>query len=611
MCGIVGYIGGSPACHILLEGLRRLEYRGYDSAGIAVIHEGQIRIKRVNGKICALEECLKEAPLPGSIGIGHTRWATHGKPSVKNAHPHKAGRVVVVHNGIIENYIELRRWLTSCGCRFLSETDTEVIAQLVNYHLNGNGDGIAAIRKACNTLRGSFAAGILVEDEPTRLYAVRKESPLTVGIGEGEAFLASDVPAILKHTSRIIFMEDGQIGVLDAQGAEFTDFRGQRVRKTIKKISVTPQMAEKGGYKHFMLKEIFEQPRAVTDTLRGRVVPGAGKVILDSLKLSDRTIKGIQRIVVVACGTSYHAGLVARRIIEDWTRIPVEVDIASEFRYREPIITRKTLFIGISQSGETADTLAAVREASKRGAKVISISNVIESSLARMSKHGVIYTQAGPEIGVASTKAFTTQITALYLLALYLAWKRDCMSIGTRQQLIADLMQLPSLMHRTLECSSQIKELAQNFKDYPNFLFLGRGISTAIAYEGALKLKEISYIHAEGYPGGEMKHGPIALISDEMPVVVILSPGKVYEKMLGNVEEVRSRGGIVLAVAAGGAESKIDQTAHGMIRVPASNEYLTSILLTLPLQLLAYYVADLKGTNVDQPRNLAKSVTVE
>jgi len=611
MCGIVGYVGHSPACHILLDGLRKLEYRGYDSAGIAVIHDGAIKMTRVNGKICALEDCLDKSPLPGYIGIGHTRWATHGKPCTTNAHPHRAGKIVVVHNGIIENYLDLKKWLISCGCTFLSETDTEVIAQLANYYLSGEPDRLRAIRKTCQTLKGSFAAGILIEDDPTTLYAIRKESPLIVGIGEGESFVASDVPAILRYTSNMIFMEDGEIAVLRSDTAEFTDFYGKPVEKVARKMNLNPAMAEKGGYRHFMLKEIFEQPRAVTDTFRGRISEETGDIRLEGLKLSDEEIKDINKIVIVACGTSYHAGLVARIVMEELTRIPVEVDIASEFRYRDPIIAPGTLCIGISQSGETADTLAAAREASARGAKLVSICNVIESSLARISDYGVIYTQAGPEIGVASTKAFTTQITTLYLLALYIAWKRDGMSSDVRRDLIADLIHLPTLMTATLGCSKHISELARSLEKYPDFLYLGRGIDMAIAYEGALKLKEISYIHAEAYPAGEMKHGPIALISEDMPVVVILSPNHVYEKMLGNIQEVKSRGGRVIAVCAGPEDPKVKELADAVIQVPGSNKYLTSILVTLPLQLFAYHVADIKGTDVDQPRNLAKSVTVE
>ncbi|MBI5248408.1 MAG: glutamine--fructose-6-phosphate transaminase (isomerizing) [Desulfomonile tiedjei] len=611
MCGIVGYVGNSLAWNILLGGLKKLEYRGYDSAGMAVIHEGRLNITRVNGKICALGECLETDPLPGVIGIGHTRWATHGKPCTVNAHPHRAGRVAVVHNGIIENYMDLKNSLTSSGSCFQSETDTEVIAQLLNHHLDLGAEPLDAIQQSCKTLRGSFAAGILIEDDPENLYAIRKESPLIIGIGEGETFLASDAPAILAHTSRMIFMDDGQIAVLNRRGVLLRDFNGTAVKKTVRKMTISPSMAEKGGWKHFMIKEIFEQPRAVADTFRGRICEETGAISLDGLKLTDREAKEVERIVIVACGTSYHAGLVARRMIEDLTRIPVEVDIASEFRYRDPIIGPNTLLISISQSGETADTLAATREAAMRGAKVISVCNVIESSLARSSSHGVIYTQAGPEIGVASTKAFTTQIATLYLFAIYMAWKRDSINSEKRLQLVKDLVHLPGLMTEALAASNKIAELAEYLERFPNFLYLGRGIDTAIAYEGALKLKEISYIHAEAYAGGEMKHGPIALISEEMPVVVILSPNHVYEKMLGNIQEVRSRGGIVVAVCAGEEDPKVAGLAQAIIRVPASNQYLTSIQLTLPLQLLAYYVADLKGTDVDQPRNLAKSVTVE
>ncbi len=611
MCGIVGYIGASPACTILIEGLKKLEYRGYDSAGIAVINDGRFAIARAKGKIKILQELLAENPLPGCIGLGHTRWATHGRPSEINAHPHRAGRAVVVHNGIIENYIALKRSLIESGRTFSSETDTEVIAQLIDHHLQEGMDPLAAIARTCRELQGSFAAGILIENDPETLYAIRKESPLIVGIGENESFIASDIPAILSHTRRMVFMDDGEIAVLKARSASFTHFDGTPVRKATVTVDLNPVMAEKGGYKHFMLKEIFEQPRAVTDTFRGRISEELGEVFLDSVKLTDEEMKRVKRIVIIACGTSFHAGLVGRRIIEDLTRIPVEVDLASEFRYRDPIVGEDTILIGISQSGETADTIAAVREGAARGARVISICNVIESSLARMSTDGVVYTHAGPEIGVASTKAFTTQITVLYLLALFLGWKRGALTLERRQQFLADLVRLPRLMEESLDTSEGLSQLARRYDKYPSFLYLARGINTAIGYEGALKLKEISYIHAEAYPGGEMKHGPIALISEEMPVVVVLSRDGVYDKMLGNMEEVRSRGGLLLVVAAGEVDSTVQDKANELIRVPMSNPYLTTILLALPLQLLAYHIADFKGTDVDQPRNLAKSVTVE
>lgn len=611
MCGIVGYVGKGEACDILLGGLKRLEYRGYDSAGMAVINDGLIHVTRVNGKICALEDCLESAPLQGPIGIGHTRWATHGKPSTTNAHPHKAGKAVVVHNGIIENYLDLKAMLIAEGCSFQSETDTEVIAQLLNYYLEKNLSNLSAIQEVCRALKGSFAAGILLEDDHDTLYAVRKESPLIIGMGEGEFFLASDVPAILNHTRNMVFMEDGEIAVLNPKGADFMNFDGSKIKKDVIYMDLDPVAAEKSGYKHFMLKEIFEQPRAVTDTFRGRISEEEGSIRLDGLKLTDEQIRGFEKIFIVACGTSFHAGLTARHIMERLIGIPVEVDIASEFRYRDPIIPRNSLFISVSQSGETADTLAAAKEAADRGAKIVAICNVVESSLARLASDGTIYTQAGPEIGVASTKAFTTQITTFYLLACYMGWKRGVISDNRLRELLADLVKLPEQITECLGQAQQLEITARKLERYPNFLYLGRGIETPIAYEGALKLKEISYIHAEAYPAGEMKHGPIALISDEMPVVVLLSRNHVYEKMIGNIQEVKSRGGIVIAVSAAGEDPQIAAMVDEMINVPHNNEYLTSIILTVPLQLLAYYIADFKGTDVDQPRNLAKSVTVE
>ena len=612
MCGIVGYVGPDPACGLLVDGLKRLEYRGYDSAGIAVLHNGTAEICKTQGKIGSLENLLSSTAMPvGHAGIGHTRWATHGKPSTENAHPHKAGRAIVVHNGIIENYSEVKSKLIAEGSVFSSDTDTEVIAHLIDRNLRQGATPLQAVQNACKVLVGSFAAGILIEGDTDTLYAVRKESPLIVGLGEQQAFIASDVPALLQHTRRMVFMDDGEIAILRAGEVAFMDFDGKPLEKVVQEIALDPVLAVKGGYKHFMLKEIFEQPDGVANTCRGRIVPETGEVKFDGLRLTDAQLRNLEKIVIVACGTSYHAGLVARRIIEDLTRIPVEVDIASEFRYRNPIIGPHTLLVSISQSGETADTLAASREALRRGAKMIAICNVIESSLARLAQHGVIYTQAGPEIGVASTKAFTTQLTILYALAVHLASKRNSVSRETRRRLISDLLSLPAMMEQTLALSDQISQVAAQFKDYGSFLFLGRGVNTPIAYEGALKLKEISYIHAEAYAGGEMKHGPIALISPEMPVVVLLSHDSVYEKMLGNMEEVRSRGGTIIVVVAGEPEERIRKLAHSLIAVPETNEYLGTILLTIPLQLFAYHVADLRGNDVDRPRNLAKSVTVE
>lgn len=610
MCGIVGYVGSSPACSILIDGLKRLEYRGYDSAGIAVIDGGRIEIARAKGKIRDLEDIIEASPPIGTIGVGHTRWATHGRPSEVNAHPHRVGRAVVVHNGIIENHSSLKKALIEAGRSFASETDTEVIAQLIDKYLQEGMSPINAIRASCKEIKGSFATGVLVEDDPTTLYAMRKESPLVVGLGEGENFIASDIPAILNHTRRMVFMNDGEIAVLRTDGVTFMDFEGNLLEKNPRVMDLNPVMAEKGGYKHFMLKEILEQPRAVTDTFRGRVSVETGEVFLDGLLLSDEEIRRIKRVLIIACGTSFHAGLVGRRIIEGLAGIPAEVDLASEFRYRDPIVGDDTLLVSISQSGETADTIAATHEGARRGAMVISICNVIESSLARCSDQGVIYTHAGPEIGVASTKAFTTQIATLYLLGLYLAQRRGTLDAEAGKQLVGDLVRLPGMMEKALETSKKLESLARTYEKYASFLYLGRGINTAIAYEGALKLKEISYIHAEAYPGGEMKHGPIALISEDMPVVVLLSRDRVYEKMLSNMEEVRSRGGMLVVFSAV-EDAAVEEMANEVVYVPMNNEYLTTIVLTLPLQLLAYHIADFKGTDVDQPRNLAKSVTVE
>jgi len=612
MCGIVGYVGTDSACAILIDGLKKLEYRGYDSAGVAVMHEGRVNLCRVKGKISCLQSVLDaDGVPPGRIGVGHTRWATHGKPSVANAHPHKAGRAVVVHNGIIENYTEIKKNLIALGHTFTSETDTETIAQLIDHHLRSGLEPLRAIQATCRELRGSFAVGILFEDEQETLYAVRQDSPLIIGLGEKQTYIASDIPALLSYTRRMVFMDDGEIAVLKPGSAQFMDFDCREVRKTTHEIALDPVTAGKGGYKHFMLKEIFEQPQAIANTLRGRMSYGSAEVALDGIKLSEKEIKDLQRIMIVACGTSYHAGLVAKRMIEELARIPVDVDIGSEFRYRDPIVGPNTLLISISQSGETADTRAATYEGARKGAKTLAICNVIESSLARMAQHGVIYTQAGPEIGVASTKAFTTQITTLYLLAIYLGGRRGRLSREWRQELLDDLVRLPELTEKALLTSDQLRTLAARFQRYSSFLFLGRGINTPLAYEGALKLKEISYIHAEAYPGGEMKHGPIALISPEMPVVVVISRDRSYEKMLSNMEEVHSRGGLLIAFTNGDGDPRLHELAQEVIQVPVVNEYLTTILLTIPLQLFAYHVADLKGNDVDQPRNLAKSVTVE
>lgn len=609
MCGIVGYIGNQQAAPIILDGLRRLEYRGYDSAGIATLNGGKIDIRRAEGKLSNLEARLIENPLSGTRGIGHTRWATHGRPSENNAHPHYAGGVVVVHNGIIENYLVLKDRLRQKGHNFRSETDTEVIAHLVEEHLKGCGDFETAVRRALAEVRGAYAVAIICEQEPDKLIAAKLGSPLVVGQGKGEYLVASDIPAMLSHTREMIFLEDGELVVFTPSGMAVTDLAGNPVAKTAKTITWSPVMAEKGGYRHFMLKEIHEQPRAIADTVAGRVLAEEGTIHLNGIGLGDEQLRGIEKIFVVACGTSWHAGLVGKFLIEKICRLPVEVDIASEFRYRDPIVNDRTLTLLISQSGETADTLAALREARGKGGKALAICNVVESSIARESD-GVIYTHAGPEIGVASTKAFTTQLVALYLLALHLGKVRGALSADRLREMVTDLATLPRCIEEVLKLDAQIEEIARNYVNARDFLYLGRGNQYPIALEGALKLKEISYIHAEGYPAGEMKHGPIALIDENLPVVVIVPFNETAEKVVSNMEEVRARGGQVIAVTTEGFEG-LESKADAIIELPSISDDLMPVLTSIPMQLLAYHVAVHKGTDVDQPRNLAKSVTVE
>lgn len=607
MCGIVGYIGSQEATPIVLDGLRRLEYRGYDSAGIATLHDGKIEIRRAQGKLINLENLLRERPLTGSLGIGHTRWATHGRPSETNAHPHKAGGIVVVHNGIIENYLSLKERLKGQGHSFSSETDTEIIAHLVEEHYKASGDFVTAVRRALAEVRGAYAVAILCEQEPGRMVAAKLGSPLVVGQGQGENFVASDIPAMLSHTREMIFLEDGEMVVFTGAAMEFTDLAGKPLTKSAKTITWSPLMAEKGGYKHFMLKEIHEQPRAITDTLAGRLREEEGDVYLEDLKLSDADLRGLEKIFIVACGTSWHAGLVGKFMIEKHCRIPVEVDIASEFRYRDPIIGPNTLTVLISQSGETADTLAALREAKGKGGRAVAVCNVVESSIPRECD-GVIYTHAGPEIGVASTKAFTTQLVALFLFALRLGRARGTLTAEQVRDFAAALATLPRKVEETLELNERIEAIARDFMNARDFLYLGRGNQYPAALEGALKLKEISYIHAEGYPAGEMKHGPIALIDELMPVVVIATENDTFEKVVSNMEEVQARAGRVIAVT--DAEGLCDK-ADALLVIPRIVDDLMPVLTSVPLQLLAYHIAVLKGTDVDQPRNLAKSVTVE
>ncbi|MBE9536460.1 MAG: glutamine--fructose-6-phosphate transaminase (isomerizing) [Proteobacteria bacterium] len=609
MCGIVGYTGKEQAQAILMEGLKRLEYRGYDSAGIAVCNEEGMDIRRKEGKVHVLEDELRTSPATGTSGIGHTRWATHGRPSEINAHPHQAGHITLVHNGIIENYLQLKEELTRSGHSFTSETDTEVIAHLVSEIFRSEDDIIKAVRKALKRVEGSYAIALILQSEPGRLIAARKASPLVLGIGEGENYIASDIPAILWKTREIKYLEDGDIASLDNEGIRIYAEDGTVVERKTTRITWDPVMAEKGGYRHFMLKEIHEQPRAIADTIGPRINEQKGQIYLEDLGISADKIKGIRKVFILACGTSWHAALVGKFLIESLTRVPVEVDIASEFRYRDPIIAKDDLVIGISQSGETADTLAAIKEAKDRGAATLAICNVVGSNLTRETE-GVIYTHAGPEIGVASTKAFTTQLAATYLLALHIASTKKLLSEDLFHKHISGLKHLPSLLEKTLETETEIEKIAHDFSKYRDFLYLARGINYPIALEGALKLKEISYIHAEGYPAGEMKHGPIALIDDKMPVVVLAPPDALYDKVLAGLEEVKARDGHVIAIVVEG-DKEISSRADRTITIPKADPMLYPFLFSIPLQFLAYHVAVHLGTDVDQPRNLAKSVTVE
>ena len=608
MCGIVGYIGQRDATPILMGGLERLEYRGYDSAGLAVRNENEIVIRRCEGKLGRLKELVANQPLSGNLGIGHTRWATHGRPSETNAHPHRFRDVVVVHNGIIENYMELKEELTHAGNKFQSETDTEIVAHLIDYYIQKGQPIEKAVLTALSRIKGSFGLGILHLKNPDLLIGARRESPLIAGFGEGESFIASDVPALLEHTRQVSYLDDNEVAFLTRDNARFVDLEGNEVTKDIHQVMWDPVMAQKAGYKHFMKKEIFEQPRAVIETFRGRVSMEQGKVLLPDLPFTSADINGLSKICIVACGTSFHAGLVGKFMIEELARIPVEVDLGSEFRYRNPILDERTLLLLISQSGETADTLAAVREGKNKGCRTLAICNVVGSSLSR-AVEGTIYTQAGPEIGVASTKAFTTQLICLYLFALYCAEARGRLPEDKGRQMIQELTRLPGLMEEVLD-EEQVKMVSRRFFHASNFLYLARGINYPLALEGALKLKEISYIHAEGYAAGEMKHGPIALIDENMPIVVCAPAGKTLEKTLGNIEEVKARAGKVIALTEIDNE-QVKGKADEIITIPTVSDMLMPIVLAVPLQLLAYHIAVLRGTDVDQPRNLAKSVTVE
>jgi glutamine---fructose-6-phosphate transaminase (isomerizing) len=617
MCGIVGYIGNREAVPVIVDGLRRLEYRGYDSAGVAVFSGDQrLDVRRASGKLRNLEEVLRNKPLAGSYGIGHTRWATHGRPTEENAHPHRdcKGQIVVVHNGIVENYLALRKQLTAEGHQFVTETDTEVIAHLVEKHLNGSLEN--AVRSALKEISGVFAIGVISSSDPHKIVAARSGPPVVVGLGENEFFVASDVPAILSYTRDIIFLNDGDVAVLTAEGVRFTDFDGKIVRRPVSHILWDPIMAEKGGYKHFMLKEIFEQPRAIKDTLLGRVGQESGRVFLDEVDIPEADFKAFEQVKIVACGTSWHAGLAGKFIIEKLARLPVEVDYGSEFRYRDPIIQPNTLTVVISQSGETADTLAAQREAKRKGSKTLAICNVVGSMITREAA-GTLITHAGPEIGVASTKAFTSQITALIILGMYIGQVRGTLSKDAACTLVQEMMQVPGKLEHVLSQTAIYDELVKDFSRAQDFLYLGRGIHFPIALEGALKLKEISYIHAEGYPAGEMKHGPNALIDENLPVVVLATrdpeseESRVhYEKTLSNIQEVKARSGKVVAIACE-ADEEVVKVADYVITIPVTRELLLPLLEMIPLQLIAYHIAVKRGCDVDQPRNLAKSVTVE
>ncbi|MBS2030090.1 MAG: glutamine--fructose-6-phosphate transaminase (isomerizing) [Deltaproteobacteria bacterium] len=609
MCGIVGYVGDAQCAQLLVSGLKKLEYRGYDSAGIAIHSGGELKILRSVGKLANLEALLARETPPGTAGIGHTRWATHGRPSDENAHPHRYKDVAVVHNGIIENHLALKEKLRAAGHTFSSETDTEIFAHLVSDELEKGQSLPDAVRRAVAQVHGTYALVVASSKFPEQIVATKNASPLVVGLGQGQNFVASDVPALLEHTRDVIFMEEGDLVVIEKESVKLFDPAGKPVTRPPTRINWTPMMAEKNGHKHFMHKEIHEQPRAVADTVRGRASMEEGDVYLDGFTLSAADVQALDKVFILACGTSWHAGLVGKAMIETLAKIPVEVDLASEFRYRDPLVNPKQLAVAISQSGETADTLAALREAGKRGAKVASVCNVVGSNIPRESAF-TVYTHAGPEIGVASTKCFTTQLVAMYLLAVKLGRLRGTISASQGQALLSQLSEVPQLLEQALDCEAQVKAMAKSFVHARDVLFLGRGPMFPIALEGALKLKEISYIHAEGYAAGEMKHGPIALIDQNVPVVVLAPKGAGYEKMLGNAEEVRARGGKLFAIVTEG-DNEISRLADASVAIPAAPPLLAGILAAVPLQLLAYHVADARGTDVDQPRNLAKSVTVE
>jgi glucosamine--fructose-6-phosphate aminotransferase (isomerizing) len=612
MCGIVGYVGNRNASSILLDGLRRLEYRGYDSAGIAAIQGGGIEVRRCEGKLSRLEQALSDQPLGGTTGIGHTRWATHGRPSDQNAHPHSTGKVAVVHNGILENYLQLKKKCLDRGRTFTSETDTEVLAHLIDMNIGEGMDFFEAVQRALLEVEGSYAVAVLSDSHPGEIILAKNASPLVLGLGDGENFAASDIPAILPYTKRMVFLDEREVAVITSDAVRIRTLEGREVSREPKTIRWSLVQAEKGGYKHFMLKEIFEQPRAVEDTIRGRLTFMNGLVLFEALGVDPALLRDARRIVFIACGTSYHAAVYGRYLVERLTGVPAGAEIASEFRNREPVVMKDDLVVAISQSGETIDTIQALKIARDKGARILSVVTVLDSAIARMSDM-VIYTHAGPEIGVASTKCFTAQLAAMALLTAAAAAARggDGAKMKDAVRLIHGLVRIPLLMNAVLSRARDIESLSKRFINAAHFLYLGRGYGFPIAMEGALKLKEISYIHAEAYAAGEMKHGPIALIDKSMPVVILIPSDEQYDKIKGNLQEVKAREGIVIAVTTEGGAAEMRDLCDEVIEVPACEPELLPLLTVLPLQLFAYYIADFKGTDVDQPRNLAKTVTVE
>jgi glutamine---fructose-6-phosphate transaminase (isomerizing) len=609
MCGIIGYIGPKNVVSVLIDGLKKLEYRGYDSAGIAVVDHGTVKVRRVQGKIGALEDLLRRSPLKGAYGLGHTRWATHGRPSEENAHPHRdcTGQIVIVHNGIIENYLALKQKLRAEGHIFRTETDTEVIAHLFEKYFRGSLE--TAVRAAVAELEGAFAVAAISGRDPDKIVVAKNGPPAVIGLGDGEYLVSSDINPIIGHTPDVVFLEDGEMAVIESGGVMFTDFLGNPVRKKNERIAWNPQMIEKRGFKHFMLKEIFEQPEVVRDTLMGRTSLDTSKVVLEEIGISPQRLRKVKRVAMIACGTSYHAGLVGKYFLESLAGVPVDVEHASEFRSRDFILDKEALVVVVSQSGETADTLAALRASKDRCAAVLAVTNAVSSSIAREA-NGVLYTHAGPEIGVAATKTFTAQMTALALIALYFAQIRGTMDDSARTDFIQEFQRIPHKIERILRQAKSLEELALRFLSFSHFLYLGRWVNFPVALEGALKLKEISYIHAEAYPGGEMKHGPIALIDESMPTLAIIPKDRVYDKMLSNISEIKARMGYVLAVAQED-DPDIRDRVDAVIPVPQAPPLLMPFLTVVPLQLFAYYIAAKRGADVDQPRNLAKSVTVE